>query len=298
MRPLGIQRRQGAGGRFFRVEDSNPAIVYDGQWSSGNVTIGDDNDASIHTSTQPGSTIKFTFHGTFVGVFGVLDGQPVSATLALDDRPTQPLGVSSPPPNPQANYPFFSTSPPLEPGEHVLTITVQSGKFNLDYIQFTAVDGFENLGPSADSTISGSPTRSPSSPGLSESSAVFSNKPLSTGAVAGISIAGGLILVGIAAMMFCVFYRRARRVRHRRLSPKEKPLDIIYDDSPAPPPPAARGPLRRFSRMYRPTPSRSTRSKTTTTSSVTQSSAMFTSVIMLSPALSMVSEEASGHHAV
>ena len=63
MRPLGIQRRQGAGGRFFRVEDSNPAIVYDGQWSSGNVTIGDDNDASIHTSTQPGSTIKFTFHG-------------------------------------------------------------------------------------------------------------------------------------------------------------------------------------------------------------------------------------------
>ncbi|KAI0760603.1 hypothetical protein C8Q74DRAFT_1372436 [Fomes fomentarius] len=286
---------------LLRVDDGSWRVQYGGQWAASSVTSpGDQNASTIHTSGQAGATVKFAFNGTFVAVYGILDGQPVTASFTIDDREPVTQAITQPPPSLQYNWPFFATSTPLDSGLHELTVTVRQGSFNLDYIQYTSVDGMEGVGDSG--TIRDDGTHTPAqgqSAARASQTPVFSNTPLSTGAVAGIAVAGAVVVLGIVAMLFCVFCRRAKRVRHRRIDP-EKRLDMIVDAAPKRPPEGALRGFRRFSRVYRPTPARSAQSsKTATSSARTQSSAMFTSVIMLSPTLSFVTEEPEGnHHAV
>ncbi|KAI1785975.1 hypothetical protein LXA43DRAFT_898816 [Ganoderma leucocontextum] len=276
-----------SGRTLLRVDDASSRLVYDGSWRSTTM----DGTITVHTSAASGSTIKFTFNGTFVGVYGVIDGDAVTASFKLDDQDPVTQGVPRPSDAVlRPDWPFFSTVLPLHPGSHELTITLKEGAFSLDYIMYTALDG------SNDSTGDPKVQVTSSSGGLPSSS---SSGQLHPGIIAGAVVGAVLFLVGAVVAVIFVRRRSARRVRHRRLD-SEKPIDIVYQNAPKSPPVAAhRSPFRQLSRVYRPTPARSVQSSKTTASSaptsITQSSAMFTSVIMLSPALSMVSEEDHEH---
>ncbi len=164
-----------------------------------------------------------------MAVYGILDGQPVTASFTIDDRDPVIQAITQPPPSLQNNWPFFATSTPLDSGLHELTVTVRQGSFNLDYIQYTSVDGMEGVGDSATIRDDGTHTAAQGqSAARASQTSVFSNTPLSTGAVAGIAVAGAVVVLGIVAMLFCVFYRRTKRVRHRRID-AEKRLDMIVD---------------------------------------------------------------------
>ncbi|KAM5543518.1 hypothetical protein V8D89_002769 [Ganoderma adspersum] len=287
---MSVLRRSGR--TLLQIDDASSRLVYDGSWRSTTVngTIG------VHTSTSTGSTVKFDFNGTFVAVYGVIDGDAVTVSFQLDDQNLTQAVQQPSTAVLRPNWPFFWSPLPLDPGLHELTVTVQQGTFNFDYITYTTLDD------SNDSTGNPKVQVTSQSSDAAVSTSTLSGQ-LHPGAIAGIVIGAILFLVGVVVAAVFVRRRSARRVRHRKLD-SEKPIDIIYENAPKSPPPVAvqRSPFRRFSRVYRPTPSRSVQSSKTATSSaptsITQSSAMFTSVIMLSPALSMVSEEGDyGHHA-
>ena len=247
------------------------------------------------------------YPGSFVAVYGLLDGDPYAASFAVDGSAPAAESMSQVPSSPKPDWPFFSRL--LNPGPHELEVTVNSGTFNLDYIDITSPDDSNGTGDTSQG--SAHPSAGPSQAAASATALPFSKTRLSKGAVAGISVAGAVLVLLLVLMIYFVLFRRTRRVRHRSVSP-EKPLELIPEGTsrvpsvcllrplltshrltgqPKPPP-------RRHVRLgsiYRPTPARSAQSSKTTTSSaptsITQSSAMFTSVIMLSPALSMVSEE-------
>ncbi|KAI0353929.1 hypothetical protein OH77DRAFT_563752 [Trametes cingulata] len=292
------------GSTLLRIDDTSPRLQYSGQWAQGGT--GQDYLSSSHVSSSAGSSVTFTFNGTFVTVYGSVDIKESSSSYKLDDEPPVTSDIREVP-SAQYNWPFFFPSSTLEPGLHQLVITVVGGTFNLDYIEYTSVAGEDNVGDasqvqasSSSSTPSSLPSKILSSPDSSSSSSTSSSQGLSSGVIAGIAIAAAAVVLAVAFVLFYVRRRRsARKVRHQSHIP-EKGIDILFDVPPKQPEPTIRSPfIRRLSRIYRPTPAKSTQSSKTATSSaptsITQSSAMFTSVIMVSPALSMVSEESSQH---
>ncbi|KAI0821863.1 hypothetical protein BC628DRAFT_782144 [Trametes gibbosa] len=298
---------QTAGSELLRIDDTSPRLQYSGNWAQGGTA--QEYLETSHSSSNTGSFVKFTFNGTFVTVYGSVDWSGSTSSYKLDDAPPVTTDVNQVP-SPQYNWPFFFPSAQLQPGLHELVITVVGGTFNLDYIEYTSVSGEVNEGdasqvPTSIPSTPSSPSQSPvptSSGGVNSpdtgSNSKSSSKGLSNGAIAGIAIAGFVVVLAIAVALFYIRRRSARRVRHRRYLP-EKGGDVLFDEPAKEPVSESRSPFRRLSRIYRPTPARSAQSSKTATSSaptsVTQSSAMFTSVIMLSPALSVVSEE-SGQH--
>ncbi|KAI0761321.1 hypothetical protein BD413DRAFT_486234 [Trametes elegans] len=273
---------------LLRIDDTSPRMQYDsgGKWNE----AGDQQDygGTSHASSSTGSSVTFTFNGTFVAVYGSLSASGSSSSYKVDDGTPVTTNVLNPP-SPQHNWPFFS-SPPLQPGLHELVITVLGGTFELDYVEYTSLNGDDSAGDASPSSAqpAGSPAQgsSGSSPGLPP------------GAIAGMAIGMAVMVILAASAMFYVRRRRsARKVRHQSHLP-EKGIDVLFDAPPKQPQAgSSRSPFRRLSRIYRPTPAKSAQSSKTATSSaptsVTQSSAMFTSVIIVSPALSMVSEESS-----
>ncbi|KAI0628596.1 hypothetical protein C8Q77DRAFT_1162014 [Trametes polyzona] len=285
------------GSVLLSVDDTSPRLQYSGHWYQ----AGTEQDylKTSHFSNVTGSFVKFTFNGTFITVYGSVDSHGSSSSYKLDDAPPVTTDVNQVP-STQYHWPFFFPPAQLEPGPHELTITVVGGTFNLDYLEYTSLAGEENVGDLSQLPTSALPTRSsvPSSlPDNSGSSSPSSNS-LSAGAIAGIAIAAVVVVAAVAVALFYVRRRSARKVRHRSQLP-EKGIDVLFDAPPKDPATESRSPFRRLSRIYRPTPAKSAQSSKTTSSSaptsITQSSAMFTSVIMLSPALSVVSEESGPH---
>ncbi|KAL7277128.1 hypothetical protein ACG7TL_008973 [Trametes sanguinea] len=296
--------RAAASSTLLRIDDSSPQLQYSGQWSQAGNSL--DYQSTSHASSSAGSSVKFTFNGTYITVYGSVGPNGSTSSYTLDDASPVSKSVQPVVP-PQYNWPFFFPESPLQPGLHELVIAVEGGTFNLDYIEYTGFPSEDSNGDG--SSPSGSPASSSSSPLSSSassdsdsapvaSSSLSKGKGLPTGAIAGIAVAATVVVLVVVAAVFLVRRRSARRVRHQsRVS--EKGIDILVDAPPSEPSTSTPGVLRRLSRIYRPTPAKSAQSSKTATSSaptsITQSSAMFTSVIMLSPALSMVSEEASQH---
>ncbi|EIW54808.1 uncharacterized protein TRAVEDRAFT_30830 [Trametes versicolor FP-101664 SS1] len=288
------QFESGNGSLLLQIDDASPRLQYNGNWVQGGAE--QDYQKTSHSSNATGSFVTFTFNGTFITVYGSVDTAGSSSSYKLDDAPPVVTNIGRTSPT-QFNYPFFFPSAPLQPGLHELVITVVGGTFSLDYIEYTGgVNGdASQVSSSSSSSSSSGGTASPDSAPPTASP----SKGLSAGAIAGIAVAAiGVVLI-VALTLFYVRRRSARRVRHRRHIP-EKGIDVLFDAPPKEPPTAEiRSPFRRLSRIYRPTPARSAQSSKTATSSaptsITQSSAMFTSVIMLSPALSVVSEESGPH---
>ncbi|KAI0641351.1 hypothetical protein C8Q79DRAFT_1014306 [Trametes meyenii] len=288
-----------SGNTLLRVDASSPRLQYSGQWTR--VGSSQDCGGTSHTSSSTGSWVKFLFNGTFVAVYGSVNQTGSSSSYKLDDA--DPVTVNVEQPSPQHNWPFFP-SPPLQQGLHELIITVNGGVFDLDYIEYTSVSGEEQPADASQVPTSAACLSSSPSPSLSPDSDSSSSTPhpkgLPGGYIAGIVVAAAMVVLLVSLALFYVHRRSARRVRHQVRQLEKGKNAVLFDDAPRGPEPAARGPFAgRFSRIYRPTPARSAQSSKTATSSaptsVTQSSAMFTSVIVLSPALSMVSEESSQH---
>ncbi|KAH9916964.1 uncharacterized protein BXZ73DRAFT_80932 [Epithele typhae] len=261
--------------QLLTVDDEDSSLHYSDGWNPHT----DENGAkplTLHTSTTEGSAVTFSFAGTFIAVYGVLDNDPVTVSFSIDSNASQ---ISSPAtsPSPLYDFPFFSTNFPA--GTHTLSFEVVNGTFSFDYLQYTST-GDPSPGTSpVSSSSSPSPSKS-ASPQVADSSVTSRGTKMSPGAIA---------VVGRR--------RKGQRVRHRRPSP-EKPIEILPDVPPKSPPTARRGPLRALSRIYRPTAPRSAQSSKTQSSGLTQSSGMFTSILVMSPALSMVSEETRDSDAV
>ncbi|KAI8974853.1 hypothetical protein BD414DRAFT_497712 [Trametes punicea] len=284
-------------GSLLRIDDTSPQLQYSGQWVQGGTA--QDYRNTSHTSSSAGSTVKLTFNGTYVTVYGSVDNNGSASTYQLDDAAPVTQSVQQVP-SPQYNWPFFYPSSPLQSGLHELLITVKGGTFNLDYIDYI---GFAPEDDAGDASLVQSPSSPSLSPSPSPSSSSDSSRPsipssrkgLPAGAIAGIAIAAAAALLGVAVALFYLRRRSARKVRHRSHIP-EKGIDDLIDEVPPSEQETSRDVFRRLSRVYRPRPAKSGQSSKTATSSaptsITQSSAMFTSVILLSPALSMVSEEA------
>ncbi|KAI0363226.1 hypothetical protein BV20DRAFT_172070 [Pilatotrama ljubarskyi] len=289
------------GSTLLRIDDTSPRLQYSGQWAQGGT--GQDYLSTSHVSDSSGSSVTFTFNGTFVTVYGSVGSTGSSSSYALDDEPPVTSDIYEVP-SPQHNWPFFFPSSTLEPGLHKLVITVAGGTFSLDYIEYTSIAGEENVGdvqaPSSSSLSSSLPSAVLSSPDSSPSSSMSPSQGLSGGAIAGIAVAAVVVVLAVVLALLYVRRRSARKVRHQSYM-AEKGIDILFDAPPKQPETNTRlSPfVRRLSRIYRPTPAKSAQSSKTATSSaptsITQSSAMFTSVIMVSPALSMVSEESTQH---
>ncbi|KAI0659878.1 hypothetical protein C8Q70DRAFT_914539 [Cubamyces menziesii] len=289
-----------SGSTLLRIDDTNTRIQYEGQWSeTGN---SQDNDETSHVSSSAGASAKFVFNGTFITVYGSVFQNGSSSSYKLDDAPPVTTIVQQVP-STQNNWPFYYPTAPLEPGLHELIITVLGGTYSLDYIDFTSGSGEENNNSGSDAAVLPTSATSPSSAMPSKtaspdsgSQTTTSSKGLPTAAIAGIAVAAALVVLAVALALFYIRRRSARRVRHQSRLP-EKGIDILVDGPPKEPDPNRRSIFRRLSRIHRPAPPKSAQSSKTATSSaptsITQSSAMFTSVIMLSPALSMVSEEPS-----
>ena len=157
-----------------------------------------------------------------MAVYGVVDGHSVTASFALDGRAAITTSIPQPPDSTTENWPFFSTNPPLDPGLHELTITINDGTFNLDYVQYVTLPGhFDSTGDNTQVQATSS-----SSASSSLSSSVPAHNQLSLGAIVGI-VAGAVFLLTVIAAAIFVRRRSARKVRHVKLD-SEKPIDIIY----------------------------------------------------------------------
>ena len=163
-------------------------------------------------------------------MYGFLDNDAVSASFALDGGAAVTRNVDKPP-SAVFDWPFFSTSPPLTDGLHELTVTVNSGTFNLDYFVYTTTGHDVNTGDvsrveTVPTAVSASATATPSS---DDSPSITSSKQaVSPAAIAGISVAGALVILLIGLQQWCSRRGKGRRVRHRRADP-EKPVELIDD---------------------------------------------------------------------
>lgn len=245
---MSVTPRESSGSTLQRIDDTSSKLEYSSGWNANAIP---NDQATIHTSTTPGSTVTFTFNGmytvivhangemlrrsrstgTFVAVYGAIVNEPVTATFTLDDTAPVSQAQTQPPDTPQYNWVFFSTTPPLDPGVHSLTVEVTAGTFNLDYIEFTSIggsdDGAQDGSPaSLGTSVSSSPSAVMSTASASSSALPFSNARLSNGVIAGLVVVGVLILCALLGTVLFFHHRRGRRVQHLRQSP-EKSLDMI-----------------------------------------------------------------------
>jgi len=261
------------GNTLFTVDDRDPRLAYQGSW----FTTTDPNDYnSTATGTKTaGSVVKFAFNGTLVSVYGTVDSESSSSTYTLDD--SVPVVFTSPQSSsPIYNEPFY-TSPPLSPGEHTLTINITSdGDYWLDYLRFTAF---------ANETQTDTPGFNSSVPvELAPDSDQLTQAPggLSTAAIAGIVMGCvAVILVIIGGLLYARGWCGC--IKRRKTRSPEKGVDIMIEDMASPPPVMDVFKLRKLIAQRKATPASNTHSSS---SRPTQSSAMFTSVIFLTPPVS------------
>ncbi|CDO71071.1 hypothetical protein BN946_scf184844.g75 [Trametes cinnabarina] len=212
---------------LLRIDDSSPQLQYSGQWTQAGTS--QDYRNTSHASRSPGSTVKFTFNGTYITVYGSVDSNGSTSSYTLDD--TSPVSKEvQPVPLPQYNWPFFFPSSPLQPGVHELVIAVDSGTFNLDYIEYIGFPDNDGSLPSPPSSSSPSSSSSSSSSDSAPvaSSASSQGKGLSNGAIVGIAVVAAVVVIAVVAALFYVRRRPARKVRHQSRVP-EKGIDILVD---------------------------------------------------------------------
>ena len=150
----------------------------------------------------------------------------MTVSFQLDDQSlTQPIQQPSAAVL-RPNWPFFWSPLPLDPGLHELTVTVEQGTFNFDYITYTTLED------SNDSTGNPKVQVTSQSADAAVATSALSGQ-LHPGAIAGIVIGAIVFLVGVVVAAVFVRRRSARRVRHRKLD-SEKPIDIIYESESPP----------------------------------------------------------------
>ncbi|EMD35661.1 hypothetical protein CERSUDRAFT_116399 [Gelatoporia subvermispora B] len=250
--------------QVIKIDDRDPRVSYIGKWSNGGTAANYQN--TTRQSETLGSSIQFAFNGTFISVYGVLGPTANNATYQLDQSAHTDSSFLAPS-SPINDMPFWS-SPVLPFGAHTLTITVaQEGDvFQLDYITYTG------QADTADSSVS-SPSQS--FPDNIASSVSVSPARMSSGAIAGIAI-GCFAAVLVSATCAYLFYRLRQR---RTLHTVSGGLTAI-DTEPPLPSPSAIGVFEKFTLPFK---------SHAPVSNGTQTTAVFTSVVYLTPPVSVAS---------
>ncbi|PSR71001.1 hypothetical protein PHLCEN_2v13105 [Hermanssonia centrifuga] len=118
------------------IDDSDSRLIYRGNWftnrSSGEYM------PTVHGTQDVGASVKFSFNGTRVQVFGTADDSHASANFTLDGgAPTQYQQIPS---SPSAYHTVLYNSPLLDDSEHtlVITSTAKNATLWLDYLRLAA----------------------------------------------------------------------------------------------------------------------------------------------------------------
>ncbi|PPQ95278.1 hypothetical protein CVT26_014852, partial [Gymnopilus dilepis] len=229
-------------GKTLVIDNDDEAIRYSGQWQrntdqfeSGNLPNGFPLRNSTHRSSRPGDNFTFSFVGTSVAVYGIVDWQELgilSIAYILDGTPlnqSYPFTTSTPEYASQdkerSNFLYFSLDG-LSAGSHTLTVKVtesQNSQYVFDYATYTP--SFSSLG-----NMPGAASSALSSPASVSTYATFSNSdavPLasnsgaagdSTSSISSINsrtIAAGAVsgMVFLVLSITTLFLMRRRRLR-------------------------------------------------------------------------------------
>ncbi|ESK87604.1 hypothetical protein Moror_1962 [Moniliophthora roreri MCA 2997] len=220
-------------GTTLTVDDSDPEIVYYGQWKEENGRRFDQGieisvrplRSTTHTSTSSGDSFVFQFAGTSISVHGLLPLKVVGSldvTFTLDGSSS----VSSVFPDPnskvdmllQPNYLFYK-SPTLTPGNHSLIVNVTGvvgeQSFIIDHL--TYIPSFARLSqkPNFASTSAESGSTATATTSLSEPTGqTGSKKPRQhVGAIVG-GVVGGVITL-LAILLLLLLARRRHKAKEK-----------------------------------------------------------------------------------
>jgi len=252
--------------QLVKIDDRDPRLVYTGTWSEAGTSADYDNTTSI--SQTAGSTVTFTFNGTFIAVYGTIGPTASSSTYQLDDDSVSTASFP-PPASPLYDEPFWSSAE-LSPGIHTLTVAAMGDgdTYQLDYMQYTGYPG-----PVIRANAPQQPTQS--HPPILSSSESSSRSGLSTAAVAGIAVGCGILMIISTVTAYWLYRRRRRRRVYNTVGAL---VDI--ETEPDEPAPSAFDILSKFSAPVKHYPPAS--HGTTTT-------AVFSSVVFLTPPVSVAS---------
>lgn len=263
---------------LYSVADTNSRLNYapTGAWTQSS-SLCSYNDSTYYGTNTPGSSVLFQFNGTFVAVYGVVGSSGTNATFVLDgDKTSNYVAPVLAGPSLQ---PLYSSAADLPDGVHTLNITAGGDRttFCLTSIEYT---GYPETMPAK--------VTSHASAASSTSSAYAEpRRSLTPGVIAGIAVGSVAMLVVVLLAIWNV-RRRTRRGRRPR-----KGVDIILDDMTDPPPPSLPSTdiLRKFIAQHGGNLAVS-HSNTTSSGPTSQgaSSTVFTSVIILTPPVSVSSD--------
>jgi len=269
-----------AASELYPVDVSDPRLVYEpvDAWSLSSCGNGD-----LGTRTA-GSSITFTFNGTFVEFYGSLGSAKTSASFVLDGQ--QAVNYTSSGVGSQA-LPLYHSST-LSYSQHTLKVTVEGNTASLclQQLQYTGTPD-----PAAPSTSSAPLPTNTQSLNSSPTTAHSGSNHLPAGAICGIVIGSivVLLLVIFTILYACGWLPRCCG-RGRRPS-KEERVDIVLDEMPkSPPPPVGMDVFRKMLLQHAQNatmtrlPSGPNSKKSS--SNGTRSTAIFSSVVILTPPVS------------
>ncbi len=131
--------------RTTAVNDTDPGIVYSGQWgySSGR-NFGDYQD-DVHYAEHPGSdSFSYTFTGTGVSYYTELDSSEGDADVYIDGSLVKTISAAGDPGKSHVGQQVVFTTNDLSNGQHTLRVVMKSGQFmlidRLDVIQENLID--------------------------------------------------------------------------------------------------------------------------------------------------------------
>ncbi|KAG7089074.1 hypothetical protein E1B28_010784 [Marasmius oreades] len=235
-----------------RLDDTDPRITYTPttSWFMGGVAA--EYNSTTHMSNTAGAQMVFQFRGTKVDVYGTITSNLAQVKsydlFTLDSE--DPVEWSVSPQQPAVYQTRMFSSPTLQDGPHVLTLKryVDKSDTIIDYLEFMPSPSELSSSQSPlGSSISEAGTQFPSSPSVSTAtttvfpsptfsgagklsnsvlpSSVSNSSHLSSGAVAGISIAAMIMVISGVWVLIWQCQKRRRRM-WRSGSSGELDLDI------------------------------------------------------------------------
>lgn len=143
--------------RTTSINDSDPGIVYSGQWGSSSGRGFGDYQDDVHYAEHPGSdAFSYTFTGTGISYLTELDSSEGDADVYIDGQFVKTISANIPSASHTPQQTVFTVSD-LTNGQHTLRVVMKSGQFmlidRLDVIQPNLIDpstvSFDTKAPAA-----------------------------------------------------------------------------------------------------------------------------------------------------
>ncbi|MDQ1681665.1 MAG: alpha-galactosidase, partial [Frankiaceae bacterium] len=144
--------------RTTSVNDTDPGIVYSGQWGYSSGRNYGDYQNDVHYAEHPGSdSFSYTFTGTGVSYLTEIDSSEGDADVYIDGQLVKTISAYSDPSAPHVPQQTVFTTKGLTNGQHTLRVVMKSGTFmlidRLDVLQPNLIDpssvSFDTKAPAA-----------------------------------------------------------------------------------------------------------------------------------------------------